>query len=82
MYNFVIFQRHAAKRESTGNRSVCTAPCVQWAVTMPVMELYRPLPDPESCTEGIVGTAAALRVTATGRRGIRRTEEMRKRNGT
>ncbi len=78
MYIFVIFQRHAVKR--TGNRSVFTAPCVQWAVTMPVMELYRPLPDQESCTEGIVGTAAALRVTTTGRGGIRRTKEMRTRN--
>lgn len=82
MYIFLIFQRHAVKRVRTGNRSVCTAPCVQWAVTMPVMELYGPLPEPKSCTEGIVGTAAALRVTATGRGGIRRTKEMRTQSRT
>lgn len=62
----MIFKRGAVKRMRTANTSVCTVPCVQWAVTMPVMELYRPLPDQESCTEGIVGTAAALRVTMTG----------------
>lgn len=39
---------------------------------MPVMELYRPLPEQESSTEGIVGTAAALRVSKSGRRQIRR----------
>lgn len=73
----MVFQKNAVERIRTANRSVCTVPCVQWAVTMPVMELYRPLPDQECCTEGIVGTATALRVTATGRVGIRRTEEMR-----
>lgn len=54
--------------------------CVHWAVTMPVMELYRPLPDPESRTESIVGIAAALRVTTTGRGGISRTKEIRTQN--
>lgn len=64
------------------NRSDCTAPHVQCAVTMPVMKLYRPLPDPEPCTGGIVGTAAALRVTTSERGRMRRTKETGTRNGT
>lgn len=44
---------------------------VHWAVAMPVMELSRPLPDLESCTEGIVGTKPALRVTTRGKGGFR-----------
>lgn len=36
---------------------------------MPVMELYRPLPEHESSTEGIVGTAAAPGVSKGGRAG-------------
>jgi len=44
---------------------------------MPVMELYRPLPDPEFCTEGKLGTGTALRVTTSGRGGIRRTKKIR-----
>lgn len=58
------------------NRGVYTVPCVQWAVAMPVMERHRPLPDPESCTEGTVGTATALRVTTSERGGIRGMKKM------
>lgn len=47
---------------SVVNRRACTMSCVHWPVTMPVMELYRALPEQESSTEGIVGTAAAPRV--------------------
>lgn len=68
-YSFVVFKRHAVERVSTANRGVCTVPCVHWAVTMPVMELYRPLPDQESYTEGIVGTSIAPRVTTRGEQG-------------
>lgn len=68
---FLIFEGHAVKRVS-----VCTVLCVQRAVTMPVMKLYRPLPDLESSTEGIIGTVAALRVSTTGRGGIRKVKEI------
>lgn len=43
--------------------------CVHWPVTMPVMELYRPQPEQECSTEGMVGTAAAPRVSKGGRGG-------------
>ncbi|CAB1418872.1 unnamed protein product [Pleuronectes platessa] len=48
----------------------------KFAVAMPVMEQCRPLPDPEPCTEGRVGTAAALRVTTSQRGRIRGMKEM------
>lgn len=42
---FTVLSFSRVKRLSTANRGVRTAPCVHWAVTMPVMELYRSLPD-------------------------------------
>lgn len=37
---------------------------------MPVMELWRRLPDPEPFSEGMAGTTAALRVTTAGNGGL------------
>lgn len=71
----LFLDRHLS-RVST-NRSVSRAPCVWWAVTMPVMELYSPLPDQQSCTEGRVGNVAALTVNATGEGAITGTQEIR-----
>ena len=79
MFFFFVISQGACcqKRASIANRRFSTVPCVQWAVTMPVMKLYRPLPDQESCTEGIVGTADALRVTMTREGEVRGMKEMR-----